>query len=221
MLSSLGHDADIVRDGAPAISAALTTDYDAILMDLQMPDVNGFDAIRAIREQGGKRGAVPIIALTAYAYQDDREAASLAGASGYLTKPIRKAELAAALQAIAEKAQDEPGDLSFEPHFDKSIVDEMREEMGKETFARLIAQCAKDVRLRMNQLQSPRCSGSQAARAVAHQLRGLFAQFGAVGAARVAATAETCDERNLPDNLAMLKKSAAEVLASFRLIGKS
>lgn len=76
MLSSLGHDADLVRDGAPAVSAALTTDYDAILMDLQMPEVNGFDAIRAIREQGGTRGAVPIIALTAYAYQDDREAAT-------------------------------------------------------------------------------------------------------------------------------------------------
>ena len=75
MLSSLGHDAHIVGDGAAAISAAVTTDYDAILMDLQMPGVNGFDAIRAIREQGGTGGAVPIIALTAYAYRDDREAA--------------------------------------------------------------------------------------------------------------------------------------------------
>ena len=221
MLSSLGHDADLVRDGAPAVSAALTTDYDAILMDLQMPEVNGFDAIRAIREQGGTRGAVPIIALTAYAYQDDREAATLAGASGYLTKPIRKAELAAALQAIAEKAQDEPGDPSFEPRFDKSIVDEMREEMGNETFARLIAQCAKDVRFRMDQLQSPRCSGSQAARAVAHQLRGLLPNSEPSGQRVWQRRQRLATKANLPDDLAMLKQSAAEVLASFQLIGES
>ncbi|MBL8420839.1 MAG: response regulator [Dechloromonas sp.] len=99
-LRMLGCQVDLAHDGAQAVSAARATPYNLILMDCQMPVMDGFTASRRIRleEQQSGRGAVPIIALTANALAGDREQCLAAGMSDYLAKPIDRAQLTVALE---------------------------------------------------------------------------------------------------------------------------
>jgi CheY-like chemotaxis protein len=92
LLQSMGLDVDLVSDGEGAVAAALTTPYDVVLMDCQMPVVDGLEATRRIRlaqEQRRIAHAPWIIALTANATAEDRQACLAAGMNAYLTKPVR------------------------------------------------------------------------------------------------------------------------------------
>ncbi|MEZ5591049.1 MAG: ATP-binding protein [Gammaproteobacteria bacterium] len=96
MLHRLGLTADVVVNGAEAVTAIATQDYDVILMDCQMPVLDGYTATRQIREaeRNEHRARRPVIGVTAYALAGDRERCLAAGMDDYLTKPIRKAQLA-------------------------------------------------------------------------------------------------------------------------------
>ena len=113
MLERLGHEAVVVGDGSKAVAALETGSYDAVLMDVQMPDMDGFEALRIIRERERTTGnRVPIIALTAHAMQGDRERCLRAGFDQYLAKPIHQRDLDAALTALTDKVRGarEPDD---------------------------------------------------------------------------------------------------------------
>ena len=71
--------------------------YDMILMDIQMPNMNGYDATRKIRELGGEKAEIPIVAMTANAFEADRKNADAAGMNGHIAKPIEIPELMEAL----------------------------------------------------------------------------------------------------------------------------
>lgn len=91
MLERIGCSVDVVGDGEAAVNQIRTASYDLVLMDCQMPVLDGFDATRAIREQERETGAgrIPIIALTASALTGDREACLAAGMDDYIAKPFR------------------------------------------------------------------------------------------------------------------------------------
>jgi signal transduction histidine kinase len=97
MLEILGYTVDTATDGSEALTAALSTGYRLILMDCQMPKLDGFDATRRIRtiEQERDQNRVPIVALTGNAMQGDREACLEAGMDDYLSKPFTMPQLAA------------------------------------------------------------------------------------------------------------------------------
>ncbi len=98
LLEKAGHKVTIVENGAAAVEAVATSQFDICLMDVQMPEMNGFDATRHIRtNENGARRRLPIIALTAHAMQGDRERCLEAGMDGYITKPIRPDVLFASL----------------------------------------------------------------------------------------------------------------------------
>jgi CheY-like chemotaxis protein len=97
MLEKLGVSCDLVGDGAAAIEAVRKRDYDAVLMDCQMPLLDGFEASSEIRKLAGAKGQIPIIAVTANAMNGDRERCLAAGMTGYLSKPLRVESLANAL----------------------------------------------------------------------------------------------------------------------------
>ncbi|GAB5382328.1 MAG: hypothetical protein Alis3KO_37870 [Aliiglaciecola sp.] len=87
-----------VEDGQKAIDAAEHHDFDLILMDCQMPGVDGYQATQAIRSSQGKNNKTPIIALTANAYEQDRQRCLSAGMNDHLAKPIDKTELLLAIE---------------------------------------------------------------------------------------------------------------------------
>jgi len=96
MLNKLGLTCMIAETGTEGVAAALREPWDLVLMDLQMPDFNGFEATRRIRAQPAGR-ALPIVALTANAMAEDRAASVAAGMNDFLTKPVRRDELVACL----------------------------------------------------------------------------------------------------------------------------
>ena len=89
LLDRLGVEVTIAENGAVALSEVQKADYDLILMDCQMPEMDGYEATRRIRSLGGKFADIPIIALTAHAMSGDREKCESFGMSDYLTKPLR------------------------------------------------------------------------------------------------------------------------------------
>ncbi|MBE9604065.1 response regulator [Acetobacteraceae bacterium H6797] len=93
MLEGAGFAVTAVPDGRSALTAATTGGFDAILMDVEMPGMDGVETTRRIRALGGQEGSVPVIALTAHAMAGTRERLLEAGMSDYLSKPFRPAEL--------------------------------------------------------------------------------------------------------------------------------
>jgi CheY-like chemotaxis protein len=98
LLRNDGHSVDVVGNGAEAVAAVKAERYDLILMDLQMPILDGIAAAQAIRGLPMPSNVVPIIALTANASAADREAALAAGMNEHLAKPFNRAELSAAIR---------------------------------------------------------------------------------------------------------------------------
>jgi CheY-like chemotaxis protein len=95
MLSSAGYRVDTVCNGAEAVQAVAVHPYDVILMDCQMPELNGYEATAAIRASEGTGRHTPIIAMTAGARQEDRERCFAEGMDSYLPKPVNKDALLA------------------------------------------------------------------------------------------------------------------------------
>jgi CheY-like chemotaxis protein len=94
ILEELGVTADLANNGKEAVEAFLKNDYALILMDVRMPIMDGLEATRIIRASGKQdAAAIPIIAMTANAMREDREATREAGMNGHIAKPINVMEL--------------------------------------------------------------------------------------------------------------------------------
>jgi len=93
VLADVGFSLDIVDNGLEALRAVQATDYDAVLMDIQMPVMDGLEATRQIRALGGVYSELPIIAMTAHALSGDADKSMAAGMNGHVTKPIDPAML--------------------------------------------------------------------------------------------------------------------------------
>jgi two-component system, sensor histidine kinase and response regulator len=102
MLERLGHSVEVAGDGAAAVAFAQHRRFDAILMDMQMPKMNGIEATRAIRAHESLQGSrTPIIALTANAFAEDRQRCIDAGMDDYLPKPVNRETLVNALAGVS------------------------------------------------------------------------------------------------------------------------
>ena len=135
MLEHLGHRVVVAPHGVAALAALEKESFDVVLMDLQMPEMDGFEALRAIRERDDERGGhQPVIALTAHAMQGDRERCLAAGFDGYLAKPIRQADLQTALRPL--ELLESPSSVGP----DRSLIEALIEICGgDEDFTRELA----------------------------------------------------------------------------------
>ncbi len=209
MLESLGCRAHVAADGLEAVDVAYHGEYDAILMDIQMPGMDGYQATRTIRaheerESSGRRERrrTPIIALTANAMQGDREACLEAGMDGYLTKPFRRDELLEALRPfVGEVAREEvsapaPSDNATPARavLDRRALDAIRAlspERGATIVARVIdayLQSAPDALDALCRAVSEK--DAAAVQAHAHGLKSSSANVGARELAELAREAE-------------------------------
>jgi PAS domain S-box-containing protein len=116
MLEKLGFAVTVVSNGEDAVAAASSGAWDAILMDCQMPVMDGFEATAAIRELEAAGRRVPIIAITAEALAGDRERCLRAGMDDYVSKPVRGEQLQAVLDRWAPPRIAEPDALSQPTH---------------------------------------------------------------------------------------------------------
>jgi PAS domain S-box-containing protein len=109
LLERRGHAVTVAGNGREALAALQRQPFDVVLMDVQMPDMDGLEAAAAIRRDEHKTGThVPIIAMTAYAMKGDRERCLAAGMDGYISKPIRASELFGRVEGAARSAAPPP-----------------------------------------------------------------------------------------------------------------
>ncbi|MBI5163705.1 MAG: response regulator [Magnetospirillum sp.] len=99
LLTALGHKVDVAGDAADGVAMLTRGRYDLVLMDVQLPDMDGMEATQVIRSLPGPCARVPVIAMTANAMEGDRDLCLQAGMDDYISKPIRRSALAELLQA--------------------------------------------------------------------------------------------------------------------------
>jgi CheY-like chemotaxis protein len=119
MLRKFGYNPDIVTNGKEAVSALKTVPYDMVLMDCQMPEMDGYEATRQIRnpQSAIRNHAIPIIAMTAHAMQGAREECLEAGMDDYISKPINPQALLDVIEkwAVEPKAKQDDKELGQRP----------------------------------------------------------------------------------------------------------
>ncbi|MDP3676355.1 MAG: MASE1 domain-containing protein [Novosphingobium sp.] len=213
LVRRMGHVIEAVENGLLAVEAASARRYDVILMDMQMPEMDGITATRTIRatERGAK---LPIIALTADASPDRRRFYDNAGLSGFLTKPVDSVILRDRLDRIA--AQLPRATAAALPVFDPMRLAELTEAIGPEKVEELRQMLAGDLAARRARVLKLGEGASFAAlRAELHSLRGAAASIGAVRLAAAIETAEAIGERpaELRVALAVFAEAADDTLA--------
>jgi two-component system sensor histidine kinase/response regulator len=113
LLEKMGHHVTVAQTGREVLKALRTGNFDLVLMDVQMPEMDGFEATREIRNgEHGRRQHMPVIAMTAHAMKGDREGCLQAGMDDYVAKPINREELR---QAIERVMKSRPAPLSPQP----------------------------------------------------------------------------------------------------------
>jgi two-component system, sensor histidine kinase and response regulator len=101
ILAKQGHQVEVVSTGQAALAALTQQTFDLVLMDVQMPELDGLEATAIIRERERKTGAhLPIIAMTAHAMKGDQEKCLAVGMDGYIAKPLRAEELYALIDRL-------------------------------------------------------------------------------------------------------------------------
>ncbi|WP_247877276.1 response regulator [Azospirillum brasilense] len=110
LMRKVGFTVDTADGGAEAVASVATAEapYDAVLMDVAMPEVDGIAATLAIRAMTNSRATVPIIAVTAHGFAEDRDRCVFAGMNDYVPKPVRRPELLAALRRWLEPSESGP-----------------------------------------------------------------------------------------------------------------
>jgi CheY-like chemotaxis protein len=106
ILEQVGFSVECVANGADAVQAATSAAFDLILMDVQMPQMDGLEATRLIRALEGQAARTPIIAMTANASQNDKDACLAAGMNDFVSKPFDPEAFVAVLARIAAQSQD-------------------------------------------------------------------------------------------------------------------
>ena len=109
-LEHKGYSVDLATTGEDALEMAGETPYDLILMDIRLPDFDGYEATDRIRARADNGAEVPVIAITAYALEEDREKALEAGCDDYHAKPVHFSKLIEQIEALLGEAQVPAGE---------------------------------------------------------------------------------------------------------------
>ncbi len=153
MLTRLGHDATVVSNGREALTAAQTRALDLILMDIQMPEMDGVSATAAIRALPGSHGGTPIVAVTANAMVGDRERYLAAGFDDYLAKPLHLEELQEVIARWTNSAASPANGGEQAVALDQQRAAELRGAMSEADFAALIERLPKEIDAQIERTQ--------------------------------------------------------------------
>ena len=225
ILKKLGFHSDAVANGAEAVRALETIPYDLVLMDVQMPEMDGLEATRRIRDPGSpvRDHAIPVIAMTAHAMRGDKERCLEAGMNDYLSKPVIPKDLEMMIRKWAnpdDRGLSAPrppaqtaGKKGEAPVFDEKVMDGSL--MGdRELAAMILRTFLDDIPHQIDTLKEH--AGSGAVREVergAHTIKGAAAN---IGAERLKLTAYDIELMGKAEDLAAIRKKLPELEERFR-----
>ena len=210
-LDRAGHAAVVVSTGAEALAALERHDFDVVLMDVQMPEIDGFEATRAIRKQESASGGhIPIVALTAHVVKGDAERCLEAGMDAYVSKPLRARDLHAAIQSALDPSRAKQA-ATGRPT--ESVIDEARlfeRVIGdREALSGLVDVFLADApRLLARIDEAIDAEDGAALQAAAHTLKGAVSNFAAPAATQAAARLQKTGDSETLDGA----RSARDVL---------
>ncbi|AGX87880.1 signal transduction histidine kinase [Candidatus Symbiobacter mobilis CR] len=199
LLEKNGHTVRIANDGKEAVDQWESGEFDAVLMDLEMPEMNGYEATRCIRERERLRGGhIPILAMTAHAMDGVRENCLESGMDGYLSKPIQVAALLHALDELPGARGHTPEELpSAQSRREEPLIDfdRMRQSLGdsRALFDELCGLYRSDLPVQWQRLQQAQAAADrEGIRTAAHAIKGMVSVY---CADRAAAAARLLEER--------------------------
>jgi len=216
MLLKRGHHVDVVANGREAVDAVATERYDLVLMDIQMPEMDGFEATARIRAlpQGG---TLPIIALTAHALSGERERCLERGMTGYLAKPFKAHELFAVVEGRGPDGA-EPGPTASPPVDVEAFRRTMEEAGAAEAVDGILATFVQTLPQRLEALTA--ATGGDSAEPIqraAHAFKSAAATIGARALAtlleQIEAAARDGDVAGARDKLESVRTEASAALA--------
>ncbi len=195
MLTGAGYVVDVVDDGAAAVAALAGRSYDAVLMDCQMPTMDGYEATAAIRANERGRHHVPIIAMTAGARPEDRDESLRSGMDSYIAKPVRIADLLSVVGQAIEQSGEPPAQGDREDDAlavaiaDESVLANVRslgDAFGFDLLSQLIDQFVHDTECQLIELHTAVHDGD--ARSLRHLARSIMGTAGQLGGRRLCAS---------------------------------
>ncbi len=220
-LERMGHRITMVSDGRAAVSAATAEDFDLILMDVQMPEMDGYEATAAIRQNEGPTRRVPIVALTAHAMAGDRERCLAAGMDDYLAKPI----LPAAFQDVLDRhlpaaeapASTPPAEaVPSPPAFDRRALAE-RIGVDDDTVTDLITVFRESMETELARIEAAlTADDGETIRIAAHTIKGMAANMGGRELRDAAAELEAAARAGDADQWSPLANRLAEIHEQLR-----
>ncbi|MBL9095353.1 MAG: response regulator [Alphaproteobacteria bacterium] len=197
VLAKFGITPDVAGNGIEAVDAVKRIDYDVVLMDVHMPEMDGLEATRAIRALPGAAARVPVVALTANAFADDVRSCEAAGMNGYVPKPFRQEDLVRAIGGALGGRRN----FTFAPTaahsgadgaVDWSVLDAFRADSGEELLKLLIDTYIGTTIENLSALSRAAKSGAGTGDIlrIAHSLKSSSAMAGAAELSRRAASIE-------------------------------
>ncbi len=221
-LQRLGHECIIAAGGHSALELVRSEPFDLVLMDCQMPDMDGYEATRRIRQMEGAIARVPIIAITAHALPGEREKCLAAGMNDYLAKPVSLEQLGAVIRLWASKSSEAQATAPVLPmEGDEHHVLDRERVSSFLAISRsqhgfldgLVKTFRQDVPARLDALRAAASSGD--AQDLALAAHALKSSSGSVGAKRMYAVASALERDALSGRLDGASASIEQLAAEF------
>ncbi len=212
MLKRLGVKPDLAQNGREAVAMSKEKKYELILMDVQMPEMNGLAAVQAIRERermSGHAHHATVIAMTAFAMDEDKQRCIAAGMDDYLCKPVRGSDLKSLLfRWTGEERRDTmPTGLagsSLSDRADITVLNELRSDMeGHEEFGMLVNVCLLGISESVSNIGDAIRQGDHAA--LSHQARRLKCAGRRIGAMRLGILSEKMESLGRQENVTLAR----------------
>ena len=208
LLKRRGFRTEVVTNGAAAVESVSHASYLAVLMDIQMPEIDGYEATAEIRKNEGTERHTPIIAMTAHALQGDREKALSAGMDDYISKPIRPEDLDRVLERwvfgsfpIRERSNSQTNSSpESSGSLDKAVLADLRtiqQEGGADIVDRLVGTFRDETPPHLAKLRQT-AEDPQVFKRTAHALNGICSAVGARRMASICSELEMMSDSSLP-----------------------
>jgi len=183
-LHKLGYRADAVANGREAVEALGRIPYDLVLMDCQMPEMDGYEATAAIRSMEVAPKRTPIVAMTAHALEGDREKCIVAGMDDYITKPVKPEALQTIIEHFLADAPDEEAKGTSIPAASPPVdMDRLHEALGDEpeSFSEILNLYLEGMSTSLERLKDALQTGNhEEVESIAHNCAGTSANCGMV-----------------------------------------